>query len=165
MKGIQPFLAVMLAGVASVVLFTGCYEGDIGGWLYVEVAPAKFIPVKFSKMLPRNLVVNYSNQVVVFKTPVGPNAPQSLMEYQGKLYVLAFDASPKQVAKWRWRCYRQEGDRFQEIPDRDFPRSIAILNLWHPNDPSRYATGLGGVPNRLHRDRAQIGSRGLSVQQ
>ena len=90
--------------------------------------------------------IKYNNQVLYFTAKPGPNSAQSLMEFEGKLYILAFDARPTQVAKWRWKCSRQEGEHFQEIPDRDFPRNIAILNIWYPDDPSRFATGTGGKP-------------------
>lgn len=59
-----------------------------------------------------------------------------------KLYIFALDAAAKRTEKWRWRAYRQDGNSFKEIDVKDYPRSIAIMNVWRPNDRSRYATGM-----------------------
>jgi hypothetical protein len=45
---------------------------------------------------------------------------------------------------WRWRAFKQDDDKFKEIPLDEYPKSIAILNIWLPGDPSRYSTGMEG---------------------
>jgi hypothetical protein len=95
-------------------------------------------------MFPTHLKINYQGQLVTYIDPPGLNRPRSLMEHEGKLYVLALDATARSRKDWRWRAFRQEGNSFKEIDAKDFPRSIAILNIWRPNDPQRYATGNEG---------------------
>jgi hypothetical protein len=111
---------------------------------FVEINPGKFVPVKFSKYFDRDMTIKYGDQVVRYKGHVEANPPDSLMEFSGKLYVLALDATAVQRARWRWRCYEQDGDHFKEIPAKDFPRSVAIRNLWRPGDPRRHSVGMRG---------------------
>jgi hypothetical protein len=77
--------------------------------------------------------------VVTFNGPAGINAPEALMEYNGKLYVLALDASAQSLKEcqkrgpWHWRCFEQDGLGFKEIPAANYPRSIATINIWRPD--------------------------------
>jgi len=131
-----------------------CASCSDGGWgetnyRYVEVAPAKFIPVKFSTLLMGGLKIKYEEKIIVYNNHESINRPQSLMEHEGELYLLAFDAKGKRAVDWRWRCFKQEGNSFREIPVSDYPKSIAILNIWWPSDPphfysSQYRTGTNG---------------------
>jgi hypothetical protein len=109
---------------------------------YVEIAPDRYVPVKFSRYFNLDMTIKYKGQVVKYAGHVEAGPPCTLMEYEGKLYVLALDTTPIERSRWHWRCYEQKGNSFKEISAKDFPRSIAILNLWRPGDPARYAVGL-----------------------
>lgn len=120
-----------------------CSDADPHGCFSVEIAPGKFVPVKLSKWSPRELSVLYSNNVVKYDGYLELNRPQTLMEFDGKLYLLALYAERgKGREKFRYIGFRQEGNTFKEIPDKEFPRSIAIFNLWRPGDRSRYSMGM-----------------------
>ncbi len=131
-------------GLLALCCCLSCNKISSGQYYYVEVAPAKFVPLRFPRLLPENMVIKYGGRIVTFECLPGLNPPDSLMEFGGKLYVLAFDASGKRAKDWRWRCFEQDGDHFKEIPASSYPRSIAILNLWRPGDPRRYSTGMEG---------------------
>lgn len=120
----------------------GCSNDPSVGCFYVEIAPAKFVPVKFTDKFRTDMIINYDGKVVTFKLPRDSNSPSSLMEFQEKLYVLALDASARWRSEWQWRCYQQDGDHFKEVPAKDFPKSIAIMNIWRPGIPGRYSTGM-----------------------
>ncbi len=128
--------------------------GDVK-YQYVEIAPSKYVPVKFPSYITVDLVIKYDGKVVSFRGPAGINPPETLMEYNGKLYVLAFDASARTLkdkrkrGPWRYRCFEQDGLAFKEIPATNFPRSIATINIWRPNGfqgqrSSRYSSGMNG---------------------
>lgn len=121
---------------------TGCSNGPGVGCFYVEVAPGKFIPVEFTSKFRTDMKIRYGGQTTVFELPWGINSAQTLMEFEGRLYVLALDASSRDRSKWPYRCFRQDGDKFEEIMPEEFPRSVAIFNIWRPGDRSRYATGM-----------------------
>jgi len=139
--------------VVVALLGTSCSgEKATADCFYVEIAPAKFVPVRFPYFKDHDLVIKYNGQVLTYKGPAGVNMAESLMEFDGKLYVLAFDARArryedrKDYGPWRWRCFEQDGDGFKEIPAADFPRSIAIINIWRPDGfrnhtSRRYRTG------------------------
>jgi hypothetical protein len=149
-------LPCWLLSVATVLLLTGCSPGKAASdYFYVEIAPTKFVPVRFPYFNSDDLVIKYNGNVVTYKGPPGVNMPESLMEYDGKLYVLAFDASARRYedrktrGPWRWRCFEQDGKGFKEIPASTFPRSIAIINIWRPNGfrshtSRRFSTGTNG---------------------
>jgi hypothetical protein len=120
----------------------GCSQDPSIGCFYVEIAPAKFVPVRFNEKHGSDMFIRYENQTVVFKLPRGLNSPRTLMEHEGRLYVMALDASGPGVDVWRYRFWRQKGQGFGEIEAKDFPRSIAIFNIWRPGDRNRYATGM-----------------------
>jgi hypothetical protein len=135
--------------VATLSLLMLCFlsacsgQQDLDGCYAVEIAPGKFVPVKLSKWFPRGMTILYSNTVVKFEPPIQLKRPPTLMEFDGKLYVLALHAEPKMPRnKWHYRSFRQDGNTFKEIPIKDFPRSIAIFNVWRPRD--RYSTGMEG---------------------
>lgn len=129
--------------VALTAMATGCSKNGASGHYYIEIAPAKFAAAKFSELYSRDLVLKYGDKIVHYEGHVEANPPECLMEYEGKLYLLAFQAIPNRPRKeWRWLCFQQDGDRFKEIQAKDFPRRVAILNIWRPGDPSRYATGM-----------------------
>ena len=142
--------------VAAALLASGCSpERALSDWFYVEIAPAKYVPVRFPFFKDHDLVIKYKGNVVVFEAPHGVNMPESLMEHEGRLYVLAFDTSARRYEEretrgpWRWRCFEQEGNRFKEIPASTFPRSIAIINIWRPDGfrghvSRRFRTGIHG---------------------
>lgn len=143
--------------IATALLLSGCSPGKAtSDYFYVEIAPAKFVPVRFPYFRDHDLVIKYNGSVVTYKNPsFGVNMPESLMEYNGKLYVLAFDTSArryedrKQFGPWRWRCFEQDGKGFKEIPASSFPRSIALINIWRPNGfrshvSRRFSTGMHG---------------------
>ena len=140
----QNFSATVL--LVGLCLLPACSrQQDIHGYYSVEIAPGKFVPVKFSKWFPRRMSIQYSNTVVKYEGYIELNAPQTLMEFDGKLYLLALHAGRKRPRnEWLYRCFRQEGNGFKEIPAEDFPRSIAIFNLWRPGDPRRYSRGMDG---------------------
>jgi hypothetical protein len=123
----------------------GCSQDPSIGCFQVEIAPAKFVPVRFNRKHGTDMFIRYEDQTVVFKLPYGPNSPRTLMEHEGRLYVMALDASGPGVDDWRYRCWRQLGQGFEEIEAKDFPRSIAIFNIWRPGDRNRYATGIHGI--------------------
>jgi hypothetical protein len=130
-----------------VLLNTGCAAEESAGWFELEVAPGKFIPVEFHRSFRKTgMTIRYNEEKMVFNSPPECNLPRTLMEFEGKLYLLALDADPEGGRDdWRYRCFRQEGKEFKEIEAKDFPRSIAIFNIWLPGDRSRYSTGIGGV--------------------
>lgn len=138
---------LLMSGLALAFCFlSACSGGDIDGCYSLEIAPGKFVPVKFSKWFPRQMTILYSNTVVKWEGYVELNRPQTLMEFDGKLYLLALEAKrDRPRSEWLYRCYRQEGKTFKEIPAKDFPRSIAILNIWRPGFPGRYSTGMEGT--------------------
>lgn len=150
----KEFVNIMRSTVSYIIMFvlfigymSGCSNGPGVGCFYVEVAPAKYVPVKFDSEIgyKSDMKIRYERQSVVFKLPIECNTASSLLEFDGKLYGLALDTSSRDRSKWKYRSFRQAGDRFEEIPIKDFPRSIAIFNIWRPGDPSRYGTGIGGV--------------------
>ncbi len=129
-------MALCLASLFGV----SCSGNGAGQCSLVEIAPDKWVPVKRSKFFPGNLKVKYGGQVVQYKSQPGLNAPRSLMEFEGKLYLLAFDPIGKRAKDWRWRCFRQKEKTFEEIPVADYPKSVAIINLWFPGDRRRYSS-------------------------
>ncbi len=149
-------LSCWLFSVVVAVFLAGCSQDKAtGDCFYVEIAPAKFVPVRFPYFKDHDLVIKYNGNVVTYKSPPGVNMPESLMEYNGKLYVLAFDTSArryedrKKYGPWRWRCFEQDGKGFKEIPASSFPRSIALINIWRPNGfrghvSRRFSTGTNG---------------------
>jgi hypothetical protein len=111
--------------------------------------------VKFCPYTTTDLVIKYEGKIVKYDGPVGVNAPEALMEYNGKLYVLALDASAQSLKEckkrgpWRMRCFEQEGLGFKEIPATNYPRSIATINIWRPDGfqgkiSRRYQSGMHG---------------------
>jgi hypothetical protein len=136
--------------VASILFCCGCSNGGFSPYQYVEIAPGKYVPVKFPSIMTSDLVIKYEGNVVKFDGPAGVNPPESLMEYKGKLYVLAFDASARSLNEcrergpWRWRCFEQDGTGFKEIPASSYPRSIATINIWRPG-------GFQGTTSRRFR--------------
>jgi hypothetical protein len=111
--------------------------------------------VKFPSLATSDLVIKHEGQIVTFKGPAGVNAPEALMEHDGKLYVLAFDASSSGIQEkrtkgpWRWRSFEQDGAAFKEIPATNYPRSIATINIWRPTGfqghvSRRYCSGVQG---------------------
>src|SRR5258705_2924023 len=130
----------------TLCLLSACSgQQDIDGCYGVEIAPGKFVPVKFSKWFPRKMTILYSNTVVKYEGYIELNSPQTLMEFDGKLYLLALHAGRKRPrTEWLYRCFRQDGNTFKEIPAKEFPRSIPIFNLWRPGDPRRYSRGMDG---------------------
>lgn len=139
MKRVIFFTSISLA----LGFLSACTGNDPHGCFSVEIAPGKFVPVKLSKWDPRKLTVLYSNTVVKYEGYRELNRPQTLMEFDGKLYLLALYAERgKAREKFRYITFRQEKNTFKEIPNKEFPRSIAIFNLWRPGDPGRYSMGM-----------------------
>jgi hypothetical protein len=141
--------------LSFLVLSYGCSGGKESQYQYVEIAPGKYVPVKFPTYMTCDLIIKYDGKIVTFKGPAGINDPETLMEYNGKLYVLALDASAQSLKEcrergpWRWRCFEQEGLGFKEIPATNYPRSIATINIWRPdgfqgNTSRRYRSGMKG---------------------
>lgn len=130
-----------------VLLNTGCAAEESAGWFELEVAPAKFIPVKFHHAMRTDMTVRVDGENIPLKVPRECNTPETLMEHEGKLYCLALEANRKLGRDdWRYRCFRLEGKEFKEIEAKEFPRSIAIFNIWRPGEElKRYSTGIGGV--------------------
>jgi hypothetical protein len=133
-------LNVLRVFTASCLVFCcGCSIEGGSTYQYVEVAPGKFLPVKFSSYITTDLVIKYEGKIVKYEGPAGVNAPEALMEYNKKLYVLALDASAQSLKEcqergpWRWRCFEQDGLGFKEIPAASYPRSIATINIWRPD--------------------------------
>jgi hypothetical protein len=116
-----------------------CYDTD---YYYVEISPNKYVPVKFVSILEKNMTIKYNGIVVKYDSIGWLNRPRTLMEYNGKLYVLALDASSPVRADYKWRAFEQMNDKFVEISIDKFPKSIAIINIWLPGDPRRLSTGL-----------------------
>ena len=127
------------------LLVSSCSADPSVGCFYVEVSPGKMVPVKFDSKFRTHMKIRYEGKTVVFELPWGLNSAQSLMEFEGKLYVLSLDATSSDRSEWRYRCFRQDGEKFSEIDAKEFPRSIAIFNIWRPGDRSRYSTGIGGI--------------------
>lgn len=149
-------LTVLCVAITSCFGFCcGCSREGTSPYQYVEIAPNKYVPVKFSPYITTDLVIKYDGKVVTYKGPAGINAPEALMEHNGRLYVLAFDASAQTLKEcqkrgpWRWRCFEQDGPGFKEIPAADYPRSIATINIWRPDGfqgkrSRRYRSGMHG---------------------
>ncbi len=133
-------LLVAIATCLAAAFCASCSGGGSKQYYLAEIAPDKWVPVKRSKFFHGDLKVKYGGRVVQYKSQPGLNAPRSLMEFEGKLYLLAFDPIGKRAKEWRWRCFRQEGTTFKEIPVGDYPKSVAIINLWFPDDPRRYSS-------------------------
>lgn len=131
--------------LATLCFLPACGD-DPHGCYSVEIAPGKFVPVKFTTWNPHKMTVYYNGTAIKYPGYDGLNRPKTLMEFDGKLYVLALEARRSQGRdQWKYIAFRQEGNKFERIPEKDFPRSIAIFNLWRPGDPTRYSTGAGGV--------------------
>ncbi len=145
---------MLCAVLASCLVFCcGCSSDGDSPYQYVEIAPGKYVPVKFSSYITTDLVIKYEGKIVKYEGPAGVNAPEALMEYNGKLFVLALDASAQTLKEcqergpWRWRCFEQEGLGFKEIPAASYPRSIATINIWRPDGfqgkiSRRYQSGM-----------------------
>lgn len=137
---------VSLLLLIALCVLPACSGDEPHGWYSVEIAPGKFVPVSFSSWTHGGMTVQYSNQVVKWVGSLKLNPPRTLMEFEGKLYMVALKAEREKFAsEWYYCFFVQEGNGFKEIPAKDFPRSVAIFNLWRPGDRSRYATGIGGV--------------------
>ena len=126
-------------------------------YYYVEIAPGQFVPVKFHKHFKGYMEIKYKEIIVAHANPPELNKPECLMEYDGKLYILSFYAYDRHLKDWRWIAFKQDGNKFKEIPLSEFPRSVALLNLWYPDEKN------GGY-SRKHR-RYFIGVDGETVDQ
>ena len=103
------------------------------------------------------MTILYGNTVVKYEGYIELNSPETLMEFDGKLHLLALHAGRKRPrTEWLYRCFRQDGNTFKEIPAREFPRSIAIFNLWRPGDPRRYSTGVDGETIDAARENREL---------
>ncbi|HAV62151.1 MAG TPA: hypothetical protein DCY13_07275 [Verrucomicrobiales bacterium] len=127
---------------------SGCSKDPSIGCYYVEIAPEKFVPVQFNRDYRTDMFIEYEGRTVVFKLPGRypdePNSASTLMEYEGRLYVIALDASKPGRDAYYYRFWRQKDQTFEEIEAKEFPRSIAILNIWRPGrfTQLRYSTGM-----------------------
>jgi len=60
---------------------------------------------------------------------VGLGVPIAVREYKGHLYMIVFDRETE-YRKIRFRYYRQADNTFLEIAADEYPREIAVQNLW-----------------------------------
>ena len=93
----------------------------------VEVAPGKWVRVKCEggDEDREELSIPWQGKEVHWK---GAGIAVTLREWEGKLYLIAFDRS--QMENVRLRYYRQEGQTFSEIEPKEFPPRIASRNMW-----------------------------------
>jgi hypothetical protein len=117
----------------------------------VEVAPGKWLSInKVDRVLNEELpsVERLSNRRAVERirteesteltipwksTTVrwkSSDIPVSLREFEGSLYLIAFDRSQDEA---RLRYYAEKENTFEEIEPADYPKRIATQNLWFQN--------------------------------
>lgn len=110
----------------------------------VEVTPGKFVPLEkwdWTVDDPKNVSqdektrirIEFDDTAVVWE---GVEIPVCMREHDGSFYMIGYDRETGRrqgTQQQRYTYYRAAGNRLQKIAASDFPRSIAIQNLWIKN--------------------------------
>lgn len=152
-----PLLILLVAPTVAVV---GCAPlNGLAKWVAklhdseVEISPDEWITIQeyystFRDELGHRkeksrLVIPWNGQQVTWEAVA---IPFTLREFDGALYVAAFDRETD-FSHCRFRYYKQDGTSFTEIPHTDFPKQIATQNMWiRPDSCST------GMDNKKHYD-------------
>ncbi len=149
----RAFISIVFVG-ALLELVGGCGDGrqvTEKDRETVEVAPGQFIEIEREDVLGASRFVDgIRDESTALATPwdgktvrwKGSQVPASLRASEGKLHLITFDRVKDPP---RLRFYRQNGagDGFDEIEAGNYPKNIAMQNMWfgNPNDFSRGANG------------------------
>jgi len=106
----------------------------------VEISPGKWLSISASDTVHKNDAIGGSSadesSRMSFKwkeigaTWSGKDIPISLREYEGSIYFIGYNRENQEKDRLHFYRFNERKGKFREIEPQDYPKSIAIQNMW-----------------------------------
>lgn len=122
------YLLVSFSIIATLFFMSSCsyFKGAV--YTELEVSPQKKAYFKLTNS--KDMFLKYDGKVIALVKTDTYLEPISIMENEGLIYLIMIDERGKRAADIKLEFYRQAGDKMAKIKPSEFPRNIAIQNIW-----------------------------------